>query len=390
MKRQWEPEELIEQFILTPAELAILPEEVTNANPSNRLGFAVLLKFFQVESRFPQHPVEVPKVVVHFIAQQLKLTEEDYRRYPWSGGRFKAHRNQIRSFLGFRPIAQSDKPLMKTWLMEDVLPLGLSFEALKAQVYQRFRQLKIEPPVWKQLERLIRSAARAHEREFCRGIAAQLSAQTGKKLDALLDTESPLTDETGHFRQSQMNQLKSDPGRLGLNSLLAEIEKLQCIQALGLPDSLFASVAPKLVQQYRRRASTEPPRELRRHPSAIRYTLVAAFCWQREQEIIDGLVTLLVQIVHRLSLNAERRVERELVAAFKRVPRKEALLLKIAVASLQSSRWPSKKSCIQSLVQRPCKRWSMSRRPGPPIKKRCIPASGPPICTITAAWFRPS
>jgi hypothetical protein len=335
MKRQWEPEELIEQFILTPAELAILPEEVTNANPSNRLGFAVLLKFFQVESRFPQHPVEVPKVVVHFIAQQLKLTEEDYRRYPWSGGRFKAHRNQIRSFLGFRPIAQSDKPLMKTWLMEDVLPLGLSFEALKAQVYQRFRQLKIEPPVWKQLERLIRSAARAHERDFCRGIAAQLSAPTGKNLDALLDTESPLTDETGHFRQSQMNQLKSDPGRLGLNSLLAEIEKLQCIQALGLPDSLFASVAPKLVQQYRRRASTEPPRELRRHPSAIRYTLVAAFCWQREQEIIDGLVTLLVQIVHRLSLNAERRVERELVTALKRVPRKEALLLKIAVASLQ-------------------------------------------------------
>jgi hypothetical protein len=94
-------------------------------------------------------------------------------------------------------------------------------------------------------------------------------------------------------------------------------------------------VAPKLVQQYRRRASTEPPRELRRHPAAIRYTLVAAFCWQREHEIIDSLVTLLVQIVHRLSLNAERRVERELVAAFKRVPRKESLLLKIAVASLQ-------------------------------------------------------
>ena len=81
MKRQWEPEELIEQFILIPVEMALLPEDVTNANPSNRLGFAVLLKFFQVEARFPQHPVEVPKAVVHFIAQQLKLTEEDYRRY---------------------------------------------------------------------------------------------------------------------------------------------------------------------------------------------------------------------------------------------------------------------------------------------------------------------
>jgi len=336
MKRQWEPEELVAQFILMPAEMALLPEGVTNANPSNRLGFAVLLKFFQVEARFPQHPVEVPKAVVHFIAQQLKLTEEDYRRYKWSGVTFKAHRVQIRKFLDYRPVTQSDKQHMKTWLVAEALPLGLSFEALKAQVYQRFRQLKIEPPVWKQLERLMRSAARTHERDFCRHMAAQLSAETRENLDALLATESPLTDETGHFRQSQLNHLKTDPGRLGLNSLLAEIEKLQSIRALGLPDSLFTLVAPKLVQQYRRRASTEPPRELRRHPAAIRYTLVAAFCWQREHEIIDSLVTLLVQIVHRLSLNAERRVERELIAAFKRVPRKESLLLKIAVASLQS------------------------------------------------------
>jgi hypothetical protein len=218
MKRQWEPEELIEQFILTPAELALLPEDVTNANPSNRLGFAVLLKFFQAESRFPQHPVEVPKAVVAFIAQQLDLAEEDYRRYPWSGGRFKAHRNQIRTFFGFKPIAQPDKQRMKTWLIEEVLPLGLSFEALKAQVYQWFRQLKIEPPAWKELERLIRSAARTHERDFCRQIAAQLSATTCENLDALLATESPLTDEAGHFRQSQLNYLKTDPGRLGLNS----------------------------------------------------------------------------------------------------------------------------------------------------------------------------
>lgn len=390
MKRQWEPEELIEQFILMPAELAILPEEVTNANSSNRLWLAVLLKFFQVEARFPQSPVEIPKVVVAFIAQQLQLTGEDYRHYNWSGRTTKTHRTQIRTFLGFRPIAQSDKPLMKTWLMEDVLPLGLSFEAFKTQVYQGFRQLKIEPPVWKQLERLMQSAARAHEHDFCRGIATQLSAQTGKNLDALLDTENPLTDETGHFRQSQINQLKTDPGRLGLNSLLAEIEKLHCIQALGLPDSLFTSVAPKLVQQYRRRASTEPPRELRRHPSAICYTLVAAFCWQREQEIIDGLVTLLVQVVHRLSLNAERRVERELVAAFKRVPRKEALFSRLLWRPFSIRMTPSKKWCIQSLTQRHCKRWWMSRRRETPIKKRSIPASGSPICTITAAWFRSS
>ena len=95
MKRQWQPEELIEHFTLMPQEQAILPSEITNASPYNCFGFAVLLKFFQVEARFPQHPGEVPKAVVNFIAQQLKLTEEDYRQYKWSGRTIKAHRTQI-------------------------------------------------------------------------------------------------------------------------------------------------------------------------------------------------------------------------------------------------------------------------------------------------------
>ena len=35
MKRQWEQDELIESFILLPHELALLPSNMTNANPHN-------------------------------------------------------------------------------------------------------------------------------------------------------------------------------------------------------------------------------------------------------------------------------------------------------------------------------------------------------------------
>ena len=123
----------------------------------------------------------------------------------------------------------------------------------------------------KELERLIRSAARHHERSFCKQIAAQLSAKTQRNIDTLLNTQSLQEDTESQFRQSQLSYLKIDPGRLGLKSLLKEIEKLKRINAIEMPSELFNWVAPKLVQQYRRRASTEPPRELRRHPSAIRY-----------------------------------------------------------------------------------------------------------------------
>ena len=84
------------------------------------------------------------------------------------------------------------------------------------------------------------------------------------------------------------------------DSLLKEIDKLETIRQLELPEHLFTQTSPKIVQHYRQRASTEPPRELRRHPQSIRYTLMAAFCWQRKQEITDSLVELLIQIVHQL------------------------------------------------------------------------------------------
>ena len=44
------------------------------------------------------------------------------------------------------------------------------------------------------------------------------------------------------------------------------------------------------LQKYRVRAAGERPSQLRRHAKPTRYTLVAAFCWQRRKEIIDGLV----------------------------------------------------------------------------------------------------
>jgi hypothetical protein len=100
------------------------------------------------------------------------------------------------------------------------------------------------------------------------------------------------------------------------------------------PDDLCAAIQPKIRRQYRLRAAAEPPREMRLHPAPIRYTLLAAFCWQRRQEIIDGLVDLLIQIVHRISVRAEKNVVEELVGDLQKVHGKTTLLFKMAEAAL--------------------------------------------------------
>ena len=334
MKRQWSPEELIEHFILLPQEQALLPIEIGNSRAHNRLGFAVLLKFFQLEARFPQHVGEIPHVVMAFIAQQLKLSADDLSDYKWKGRTIKKHRDQIRDYLGFRPMTLVDKQTLKEQLVQEVLPLGQHFGALRDHVAQWLRQQRIEPPSAKELTRLIHSASRTHEPAFCEQIAAKIPAKARSAMDQLLKTRTVLEDDESQFHQSEFNRLKSDPGRLGLKSLLQEIEKLQSIRQIELPLGLFEQVAVKLLQQYRRRASAELAGQLRSHPPTVRYTLIAAFCHLRVQEITDNLVELLVQIIHRLRINAERRVEYELIADFKRVHGKNAILYRIAKAAL--------------------------------------------------------
>jgi Transposase and inactivated derivatives, TnpA family len=331
VKRQWDSEELVEHFTLLADESILLD----NLSGSNRLGFALLLKFFQIEARFPISQQEIPKSVVSYMAKQVDVSPRAIKEYSFSGRTIERHRSQIRQFFGFRETTVEDAFELTKWLQEKVLAYDRQESHLQAAAYQRLRSLKLEPPSPDRMERLIRSAVRTCEETFCSTIFEQLSSQTLIKLDALLRTDGALEDEQSQLQQSDFNVLKTDPGRTSLDSILKEAQKLKCIRQLGLPSNLFASVSPKVVYHYRRRASAEPPRELRRHPAAIRHTLVAAFCWQRSQEITDSLVELLIQIIHRIGINAERRVDKELIDDFKRVNGKSHLLFRIAEASLE-------------------------------------------------------
>ena len=171
------PEELIETFIFVPKEQAVLPGDIANANVHNRLGFAVMLKFFQLEGRFPNHLGEIPHQVIEFIAQQLGFEETDLSNYRLSGSVHKRHRVQIREFLGFRRMDKEDKEAVKQWLVDEVLPHAPHFEELKDQLNSHLRRLQFERPSAKELTRLIYSANRTHEKLFCHSIANRIPAK---------------------------------------------------------------------------------------------------------------------------------------------------------------------------------------------------------------------
>jgi len=95
MKREWHPDELVEHWTILPGDRQL----IGNKHGPTRLGFAVLLKFFQHKGRFPRQPYEIPLCIVEYIAQQVNVELETWQQYDWNGRSIEYHRALIRQHL---------------------------------------------------------------------------------------------------------------------------------------------------------------------------------------------------------------------------------------------------------------------------------------------------
>ncbi len=162
---------------------------------------------------------------------------------------------------------------------------------------------------------MVRSALRTAEQTWTARISDRLDDPARARLLALIastsdeDTNEGEGDQDGEAAGvTVLGLIKSEPGNVSLESMMTEIGKLEAVRAIGLPQDLFVEAAPRVVQAWRVRASVEAPSHLRRHGEPLTVTLLAALVHQRELEITDTLVELLIATVHRIGARAERRV----------------------------------------------------------------------------------
>ncbi|SLJ60856.1 Tn3 family transposase [Mycobacteroides abscessus] len=316
MRRDWSTEDLIASWTLVGDDWQL----VGNKTGATRLGFALVLKSFEIEARFPKEAGEFPAAAVAYVAEQVKVDPAELAAYRWSGRTIEYHRAQIRDAFGFREFTRTDEDKLADWLAHDVCPVELRDEQLRAALLVRCRTEHLEPPG--RSERIIGSARAAFEQQFCDRTVAHLSGQCAERLEDL-------------STRQLLAELKADPGQVGLETLLKEIDKLNAIGSLRLPPDLFADASEKLVEAWRARSARCYPSDLRAAPRPVRLTLLAALCWVRSAEITDALVDLLIGLVHKINARADRRVERELIDDLRRVRGKEAILFRLAEAAVE-------------------------------------------------------
>jgi hypothetical protein len=107
----------------------------------------------------------------------------------------------------------------------------------------------VELPAEGELQRVVNAALSGFFQDIHRRIAAAIPFNVLSHMDNLL-----LVSESGVI--SGFENLKADPGRPGVDNLQSEIEKLRAIRATGLRAELFAEVPWKVLQMFKRRATT--------------------------------------------------------------------------------------------------------------------------------------
>ncbi|MFE3717205.1 DUF4158 domain-containing protein [Streptomyces cyaneofuscatus] len=199
--KRWEPEDLIEVWTLLEED----QERLRNKSGANRLGFALLLKFFEAEARFPEGSEEIPVPAVSYVAQQVKVPAEEWSAYDWTGRAIKRHRMEIRGAFGFRECTEEDQAHLAEWLAVELCGVELSRDRLAEAVVARCRKDRMEPPTPGRIARLAGSAVSTFEERFCAYTMDRLSAATRSRLDDLV------ADDVGAGADSAGGGARSSP-----------------------------------------------------------------------------------------------------------------------------------------------------------------------------------
>jgi TnpA family transposase len=325
-KATYTHEELVEHFLLTPAERAIVD---TCYGDVHRHGVAVLLKAVQYLGYFPEDLRQVPEPVRTFMAHQLQLLWDHTADYPWHSRTHDRHLALIRSHTGWRFPTAQDKQVLEAWLRTQGALEAPTEEEWCECTYARLRAFGIELPAEAELRRIVRAALRGFFDDLYQRVTAQLPEAVRTTLDALLVVGS---DET----QSAFDRFKAEPSAPGVKSLRQEIAKLQSLRALSVPAEALAAVPVKVLQTLKRRAHNERVGEMRVHPDPIRYALMACFIHGRTIEVTDAVVHLMLEIIRRLETQTEKHLHKELRRDIKRVAGKVQLLFRVAEAAVEA------------------------------------------------------
>lgn len=274
MKHLWNAEELSLHWVISFDEM----EKLATINKNNRLGFILQLKHYQYQGLFPSSISDIGDLPTQYICDQLDFNNDDPIEYDFKGRTARRHREEILEMLGIRKSNPQDKKELTQWLENEVFPHGVTVKEAVAHSKEWLKKSKIDLPQEREFERDIASAYSGFERKLFEKFSNGLSNHTKESiLECLFESDE---NEDMSF-----SKLKADAGRIGLETILSEIEKLKYINDCKLSYDRLKSIHRKIIQRLYQRISSESTWEVKRHPGHIRETLLCIFYMRDENKL---------------------------------------------------------------------------------------------------------
>lgn len=313
-------EDLAGRWSLAFEDFALL-----NAKPAaTRLGFAAQLLLYRTTGRFGRGASEFPDTVVAYLAEQIGASPAELEGYDWLGRSGRRHRAEILGYLGFRRARRQDMRAAAAWTGSELCPLGLPSAGMMDRLLGWFVAHRIAAPEEEALTALITTARRTFEDQVLEKIASFISPEHGERLDAALADEDGVTG---------FSALKADPGQPNIDTILVAARRLAFVKQHMVAPGALPDLRDPIARILRRRVINETGWTMRRHPDGRRHALFALFLAHRERELTDGLIDLLIEVVHKVGSRARNRVLKAFVTEVERVHGKEGLLVRIAEAA---------------------------------------------------------
>lgn len=289
-----------------------------------RAGVALQLVYFRTYGYFPRALEDIAGDRIQYVEEQLG---SNVHLYDLQSDAARRHRLDILRHLGFRRENERDRAKLHSVLVQKTSATGPAIEPLIDFGFRWALQKRIFVPSLKIMERSVRSALHAFQETFLSEISDQVSQKTRGALEECL---AEPRGANGFLR------LKDDVGAATLDSVLEAADRLAFIESIELPFGVADYVDPSWLRHFARRVEGETAYEMRRHAQGKRVGLLALYIMSRKSQLIDGLVDLLVDVVHRIGTKSRRKVIGKIAADIEKVHGKERLLVDIATAAMMA------------------------------------------------------
>jgi len=319
-------------WTLDSEELKLIDQRYPdNRHATHRLAFAVMLRFFQINLRYPSNGDKIPKKYIIEISDQLGCPFYNLRKFDWESTTSKRLRKSVREYLGYRKANAADAKEMISWLVETAFPSGIELKKCYDEAYQFLANKKLEAFTDKSMHRHIKSAFTLFEERFYAKICKKINPAQQKMLQQLIENEDhELTSKKlVPIEAVKLHHLKKEARGTGLSNVLNEIAKLDKINQIELYQEELNQYPRKLLLKYYRRVLTMMPSHLESQDPNTRYSTLAIFCHIKKQIISDSLADIFNQIVHRVKFKSEKILNKEIIKNVKKVDGKFDILHRI-------------------------------------------------------------